>query len=245
MQTTTIDIETIHPHWKAPEDDPGKFAPLPEHVPAVISWLVDDPAKKLFELHSYVRDDDGRGEPKALADLGQAIRGSQRIVTWNGRGFDMPLLSLRAMAAGVDWSFWRGMIHRYSNFKQALIHHDLMDLLGDQGGVRAIPMDGVARLLGLPGKRDITGADVERVWSEKGGPERVRLYCQEDVISTYLIYLRWCQTLEGVAAAAKVWNQVLAWAAEAVGEPWKALLSPSGAKVETTREREREPGEEG
>jgi len=228
MITTTIDIETLQPDWTPPADDPEKFAPLPEHVPCVVSWLVADPGRSQFDLHTYVKGDNGfelADEREALESLASALRQSKRVVTWNGRGFDMPLLGLRALRLGVDWSFWRGMSHRYGNYKQALIHHDLMDLLGDQGGVRAMPMDGVARLLGLPGKHDISGKDVARVWLEEGGRDRVAHYCQEDVVTTYLIYLRWAMCLEGTAAAGRVWNQVLSWAAECLGDPWRDLAA--------------------
>jgi|WetSurMetagenome_2_1015567.scaffolds.fasta_scaffold04771_10 3'-5' exonuclease len=227
MQTITIDIETITPGWTPPEKEPDKFGPVPEHLPVVISWLLADPGKNRFELHTYVRDNDQFvfvNEREALEGLARDMKDSRRIVTWNGRGFDMPLLGLRAMAAGIDWSHWPAMSHRYGNYKKDLVHYDLMDLLGDQGGVRAMPMDSVARLLGLPGKHDISGKDVSKAWSA-GEVERIVRYCQEDVVTTYLIYLRWAACLGKTTAAVKVWATVLAWAAETLGGPWKELAT--------------------
>ncbi|MCU0912995.1 MAG: ribonuclease H-like domain-containing protein [Planctomycetes bacterium] len=223
MITVTLDIETICPQWEPPEDDPARFPPLPEHRPCVISWLTR--AKDVFDLHTWTMGDDFiyASEAEALEALGRDLRQAHRVITWNGRGFDMPLLSLRAMANGIDWSFWRGMSHRYANFKQVLVHYDLMDLLGDQGGVRAMPMDGVARVLGLPGKHDISGADVARVWAEEGGPERVARYCEEDVVSAHLIYLHWALSLEGAAQAKTAIVDARRWAADHFGGPWQEV----------------------
>ena len=51
-------------------------------------------------------------------------------------------------------------------------------------------LDELAVLLGLPGKMDMSGADV---WSRylAGELDSIRDYCETDVLNTYLIYLRW------------------------------------------------------
>jgi len=216
---TTLDLETLQPGWTPPEDKPDAFAPLPFHEPCVMVWLVVDTdatdleAKFCLNVHAANRD--GYAETDALSCLGLDLERSDRLVTWNGRGFDMPVLGLRALKHEADWSFWLGMRHRYGNYKQDLVHYDLMDQLCDQGGARAMPMDGVCQLLGFPGKGDIKGSDVAKVWPVD--PERVVTYCVEDVLHTWLIYLRWINTFKANNQKswehlAKMFDDTLLWA---------------------------------
>jgi predicted PolB exonuclease-like 3'-5' exonuclease len=72
---------------------------------------------------------------------------------------------------------------------------DLMDVLsGFQGRGRA-SLDDVATLLGFPGKLGMEGSKVWEVYLQ-GGINRIRDYCETDVLNTYLVYLRF-QLLRG------------------------------------------------
>jgi predicted PolB exonuclease-like 3'-5' exonuclease len=204
MRVTTLDIETTlsEPYDEIvsiPERGSGggvnfrpepKFAPLPLHVPEVIVWLNATDGGTL-ELKIYDRGADD--EAVKLAELGKDLRESRRLVTFNGRGFDCPLLSLRAMKLGVDWSFWDGKRHRFGNYKKALYHYALQDQLGDFGAARAISLDRTAKLLGLAGKRDVCGGQVFEL-IEAGKRREVILYCCDDVIQTWLVYLAFCHS---------------------------------------------------
>ena len=223
MKVVTLDIETSlsEPYDEiAPRPEVGdgggvtwrpepKFAPLPLHVPEVIAWLKADGED--LELKVYDRGDDD--ETAALAELGADLRWAKRLVTFNGRGFDMPLLSLRAMKRGVDWSFWDRCRHRFGNYKKALFHYDLQDQLGDFGAARAISLDRVAKLLELPGKREVCGGDVFEM-IEAGNRERVVSYCCDDVLQTWLVYLAFCHShlgADGEQTQAAI-NRALAYA---------------------------------
>jgi predicted PolB exonuclease-like 3'-5' exonuclease len=218
MRTITLDIETVPSDtWTSPADEPDKFPPIPHHIPVVISYMVNG---KLEE--PYVRaGHDADAEQKFLVILGAALSTADRIVTWNGRGFDMPLLNLRAMLHRVDWKFWPAKRHRFGNYKQDLVHYDMMDLIGDQGYVR-MKLDDVCRLLRIPGKDDIDGSQVKRVWAEEGGPKRVKQYCEEDVVRTYLVYLRYVETMTAVSSekARQLAEAVVKMAAERFGGEW-------------------------
>ena len=120
------------------------------------------------------------------------------LVSWNGGGFDLPVLHYRAMlhgiSAGTYWDLgekdpqtkWNNYISRY-HFK----HTDLMDVLALYQPKACVSLDEMASLLGFPGKLDMSGA---RVWDQyqKGEIESIRAYCETDVLNTYLIYLRFC-----------------------------------------------------
>lgn len=123
-------------------------------------------------------------------------RYSPQLVSWNGRGFDLPVLHYRALLHGVaaprywelgneDQSFrWNNYLSRYHQR-----HLDLMDALSGYEYRAAAPLHEVARMLGLPGKLDMRGTDVwERYLSSDIA--LIRNYCEFDVLNTYLIYLR-------------------------------------------------------
>lgn len=118
------------------------------------------------------------------------------LVSWNGGGFDLPVLHYRALKHGIvarrywengqgDSSFkWNNYLSRYHER-----HTDLMDVLsGYQPRAKASLTD-MADLLGLPGKLGLSG---DRVWDayQAGELEAIRRYCEVDVLNTWLVYLR-------------------------------------------------------
>jgi 3'-5' exonuclease len=124
------------------------------------------------------------------------------LVSWNGTGFDLPVLNYRCLLHGITAArYWEtgdsDNSFRFSNYLSRFHwrHMDLMDILsGFQGRGRASLQD-IATLLGFPGK---LGMDGSAVWETylQGGLKRIRDYCETDVLNTYLIYLRF-QLLRG------------------------------------------------
>ena len=102
MRILTLDIETITPRWEPPEDDPGKFPGIPFHEPCVVCWMIHD--KQGLEINMC--DIAEFNERDILEELRADLQSSDRLVTFNGRGFDMPVLAFRAMTCGLDWSWW-------------------------------------------------------------------------------------------------------------------------------------------
>lgn len=124
------------------------------------------------------------------------------LVSWNGGGFDLPVLHYRSLRAGVQAPrFWEtgeeDSSFRFNNYlsRYHWRHLDLMDVLsGYQPRARA-RLDETALLLGFPGKLGFSG---DRVWDAflAGELRQIRRYCETDVLNTYLIYLRF-QFLRG------------------------------------------------
>ncbi len=118
------------------------------------------------------------------------------LVSWNGSGFDLPVLHYRSLLHGITaaryWETGDGdSSFRYSNYLSRFHwrHMDLMDILsGFQGRGRA-SLDVIATLLGFPGKVGMHGSQVWDVYLN-GGLARIRNYCETDVLNTYLVYLR-------------------------------------------------------
>jgi predicted PolB exonuclease-like 3'-5' exonuclease len=142
-------------------------------------------------------------EPELLSRFFEGIeKYSPELVSWNGSGFDLPVLHYRCLAAGVQAPrYWEtgdeDVAFRYNNYLSRFHwrHLDLMDVLaGFQARARASLADAAA-LLGFPGKLGFSG---DRVWEAYLGGQllAVRRYCEADVLNTYLIYLRF-QFLRG------------------------------------------------
>jgi predicted PolB exonuclease-like 3'-5' exonuclease len=145
-------------------------------------WSIGDPQASEKELVERFFEGIGRYTPD--------------LVSWNGGGFDLPVLHYRALAAGVQaarywetgdedpafrWNSYLGRFHWR--------HIDLMDVLsGYQNRARASLGD-VALLLGLPGKLGFGG---DRVWDAylAGDLVGIRRYCETDVLNTWLIFLQ-------------------------------------------------------
>jgi 3'-5' exonuclease len=125
------------------------------------------------------------------------------LVTWNGGGFDLPVLHYRALIHGVQaccyWDMgeddrdfkWNNYISRYH-----MRHLDLMDLLALYQPRANAPLDDIAQLCGFPGK---LGMDGSKVWEayKNGEIEAIRNYCETDVANTYLVFLRF-QLMRGL-----------------------------------------------
>lgn len=123
-------------------------------------------------------------------------RYSPTLVSWNGSGFDLPVLHYRGLISGVVAArYWdvgdddKGF--RYNNYLGRFHwrHLDLMDVLAGYQIRAAAPLDDIASLLGFPGKMGMSGA---KVWDafQAGDIAGIRNYCETDVLNTYLVYLR-------------------------------------------------------
>jgi hypothetical protein len=140
-------------------------------------------------------------EKSLLDSFSSAMAGGDTtLVTWNGRTFDLPVLSMRSLRLGVPFGWYykdRSMRYRYSDDG----HLDLMDCLGDYGASRNAKLGDVARLVGLPGKvGEVGGAGVHDICKSTEGEldlnvierkqKSVGRYCLQDTIQTALIFLR-------------------------------------------------------
>jgi predicted PolB exonuclease-like 3'-5' exonuclease len=119
------------------------------------------------------------------------------LVSWNGSGFDLPVLHYRALLHGISSpSYWNNgedgdASFRWNNYlsRYHYRHSDLMDILAGYQSRSNAPLTEIALMLGLPGK---LGMDGSQVWDYflEGKLQAIRDYCETDVLNTYLIYLR-------------------------------------------------------
>ncbi len=156
-----------------------------------------------------------------------------QLVSWNGGGFDLPVLHYRGLIHGVQcpryWDMgegdkdfkWNNYISRYHSR-----HLDLMDLLAMYTGRANAPLDDLAKLIGFPGK---LGMDGSKVWEsyQQGKIGEIRDYCETDVVNTYLVYARF-QLMRGHFTRAQYQQEcelVRSALARLEGKHWKEFLA--------------------
>lgn len=169
------------------------FLPLHQHRVVAISVALRTGGN--FKIWSLGDEDDDEAE--LVRRFFDGIeRYTPDLVSWNGSGFDLPVLHYRAMKHGIQAPrYWEigdsDREFRYRNYLSRFHwrHIDLMDVLaGFQNRGRA-SLDQTAVLLGFPGKLGMSGDKVWETYCE-GGIGKIRHYCETDVLNTWLIFLR-------------------------------------------------------
>lgn len=194
MPFIIFDIETVPDEtlWKSdPLTKAGKkrvkeeFAPLYAHRPIVIGFAVVDDALNMQHL-GHVGGDD---EPKLISDFSDWVAAqTATLVSFNGRGFDVPVLALRALRHGLGQRFYTAAHRRRYDEEN---HLDLMAALTEYGtlGRAGFSLGMMSTIIGLPGKgADEDGSKVHGMYL-KGEHEKIQLYAQSDVVRTaFLLY---------------------------------------------------------
>jgi predicted PolB exonuclease-like 3'-5' exonuclease len=187
-----LDIETI-PDPELPRADDSEKVPAPpfNQIVTIGCLLLEDYVPKKLGVVG-----EGKDERAMLTDLATWLGKSRpTIVTWNGRGFDMPVITSRTFRHGVPMPWWysdRSTRYRYSPEG----HFDLMDFLADFGAAKSARLDVYAKLVGFPGKVGVDGSQVAPM-VHAGKLDEVNAYCLCDVAQTAAIFLR-VELLRGV-----------------------------------------------
>jgi predicted PolB exonuclease-like 3'-5' exonuclease len=197
--TLAADVAQFAFHQRRQQNG-SDFLPLHQHRVCAISCALREGDN--FRVWTLGSAEDGEG-----ALIKRFFDGIEKytpqIVSWNGGGFDLPVLHYRAMIHGVQapryWDMgeddrefkWNNYISRYH-----MRHLDLMDVLAMYQPRANAPLDGIAQLCGFPGK---LGMDGSKVWEAylAGEIEAIRNYCETDVANTHLVFLRF-QLMRGV-----------------------------------------------
>ncbi|KTC93308.1 3'-5' exonuclease [Legionella cincinnatiensis] len=125
------------------------------------------------------------------------------LVSWNGSGFDLPVLHYRALLHGIPaptyWEIGENQQHfRWNNYLSRFHyrHLDLMDVIAGYQNKAFAPLDEISSMLGFPGKMGMSGS---KVWEQylSGQIKNIRDYCETDVLNTYCVFLRF-ELMRGV-----------------------------------------------
>ncbi len=189
-----LDIETVvDPALPQASTGEGRGLPSPPfHEIVVIGVLWMDANHQVRRLGII---GDGKSEAEALADFSRFVtERTPDLVTYNGRGFDLPVIAARCLRHGISFPHYYGardVRYRFSTTG----HLDLMDFLTDFGACRASKLDVMARTIGMPGKVGVAGKDVGPL-IHAGKLSEVQAYCLCDVAQTTGLFLR-VQLLRG------------------------------------------------
>ncbi|WP_339047231.1 3'-5' exonuclease [Candidatus Mesenet endosymbiont of Phosphuga atrata] len=182
-------------------DGKNPFLRQPFHKVVVISFLFADIIRSggyetfvLREIRSGGKLDSN--EKELVQGFFEYISKTKpRLISFNGRTFDLPVLKYRAMKYGVQAEYFYKSGDKWSNYMQRYSvdwHCDLLEALSDFGASARIKMNEVCSILGLPGKIGTDGGQVTSLY-DSGKIQEIRDYCETDVINTYLIYLKLMQ----------------------------------------------------
>ena len=166
----------------------GDFFPHTFHVPISIALGRTDDQYLLQGVE--VLGADALGEAALVREFWTRLEAFDgTLVSFNGRGFDLPVLELHALRHGCT-------APRYFGERNGLRvrfggrHWDLYDWFTNGGATRLRGgLDLVAKLVGLPGKGEVSGADVQVLWERRRWAD-IHHYCRDDVVQTYFVFLR-------------------------------------------------------
>jgi len=191
----TMSDEEVAEHAFAERHEKTGSDFLPHHLQrvAAISCVFRD--NNGFRVRSLGTTSDG--EASLVQSFYRTIeKYTPQLVSWNGGGFDLPVLNYRALVNGIranrfwdlgedDRDFkWNNYISRYH-----ARHTDLMDVLAMYQARANAPLDALAKLCGFPGKLGMDGGQVWHAF-QAGRIDEIRNYCETDVVNTYLLYCR-------------------------------------------------------
>jgi predicted PolB exonuclease-like 3'-5' exonuclease len=218
-----FDIETIpdvaglrrlRPEWAGLEDAEVAAQAFAERRERIGTDFLQHHLHRIVAIGCAFRDDGGfrvrclgdetDTEARLIQDFFRVIdRYTPQLVSWNGGGFDLPVLHYRALIAGVHAGrYWHSGDEdpdfRFNNYinRYHTRHLDLMDVLSMFQPRASAPLDDIARLSGFAGK---LGMDGGQVWEtfRAGQLGIIRGYCETDVVNTYLVYCRF-QRMRGL-----------------------------------------------
>jgi predicted PolB exonuclease-like 3'-5' exonuclease len=201
-------LRRLHPEWAALPDTEvaaqafaqrrertggSDFLPLHQHRIVAIGCAFRDDSGLRVRCLGNAQD----GEARLIHDFFRLLdRYTPQLVSWNGGGFDLPVLHYRGLVHGaVAARYWENgdddREFRYNNYtsRYHARHTDLMDVLAMYQGRAAAPLDELARLCGFAGKLGMAGDQVWGAYND-GRIEAIRNYCETDVVNTYLLYCR-------------------------------------------------------
>ncbi|UIP92284.1 3'-5' exonuclease [Wolbachia endosymbiont of Anopheles demeilloni] len=176
----------------------NSFLRQPFHLVVVISFLLCNITRQsdyeMFTLQEIRSGGTVNSNEKELVKgfFNYISEKKPRLVSFNGRTFDIPVLKYRAMVHGTQAEYFHKAGDKWNSYNQRYSsdwHCDLLESLSDFGASARMKMNEVCAAFNLPGKIGVDGSQVMDLY-DSGKIQEIRDYCETDVINTYLIYLR-------------------------------------------------------
>lgn len=114
------------------------------------------------------------------------------LVSYNGRGFDLPMLMMRAMKYNLNAAAYYDIKDKWSNYRARydITHHiDLLEQFCEFGATSRMGLNEVCNCLALPGKTSVSGEDVLELFYQNKTAQ-INEYCESDTLNTYWLFLK-------------------------------------------------------
>lgn len=165
----------------------------------------------LYQTDDFVEEDEAADsavefapqmdESELLTAFWEVARRYDHIVTFNGRGFDVPFLYLRSALLNVpitrkDWLGYRYQTEPHCDLAEQLTFYGVS---GRDGAARKFNLDFYCKAFGIPSPKaqGITGHDVNDLLAE-GRHREIAEYCLRDVAATVELFRIWRDRLMGI-----------------------------------------------
>lgn len=167
-----------------------KFPKLPLHKIACIGAVIAERLDDRWAVRSLGAPHMGeRSEAELISAFSERLQSLRpTLVSFNGQGFDLPVLRYRAMANSIPAAGLHARPY-FKRYDEAAV--DLCDVLGSYSSGAKVKLDELCRVLGLAGKPDgVDGGEVA-AFVRAGRIAEVAAYCETDVVNTFRVWLRY------------------------------------------------------
>lgn len=192
MQFVVMDTEVVpDPRlWTQPEDDPKAFAPpVAQQVVSIACVQVEAHSGQIVAMGLLKARGTERERLVALARRWPSQQTQTTLVTWNGRGFDVPVVVNRCLVNQVPLPQHLQAKHG-TRYRYGTAHLDLMDQLADLGPGRFQSQDIVCKAIGWPGKGELDGSQVAGLYAA-GELRKIAAYNLQDSVQLTAILSRY------------------------------------------------------
>lgn len=172
------------------------FLPHCFHKVISIAGLIADESGMMVKIGCF---EQGKDERSIIASFLSYLHKQPRLVSFNGRGFDIPVLMMRAMRYNLQAAAYFETTNetvrkdKWENYRQRYserFHLDLFDTMGHFGAAnRGLKLHHLAAVCNIPGKFGTSG-DCVHVLYDNHEQERIDSYCEADVVNTYWLFLK-------------------------------------------------------
>ena len=162
------------------------FLPVSYHLPVAVCVMR---VGKDYRIQAVTSLDAPQFRTREIARdfwRGLSLYNKANLVTFNGRGFDLPVMELMAFRYGLGNSdYFRRSRTRYNGQ-----HIDLLDFFTNFGACRLVGgLNLFSKILGKPGKMELAGDQVYQFY-QAGKIREINDYCLFDTLDTYFVFLR-------------------------------------------------------
>ncbi len=194
---------------KQKEKSGSEFLPIYLHQIVSISSVIADEYGNFIKVGNFGKKEDilsPHYEKALISDFINYInKHNPKLVSYNGRMFDLPVIMLRAMSYNLSATAYYENENphfnktKWENYRQKFserFHTDLLECLSHFGSARGMRLDDVCMMLNIPGKYDLSGDRVHQIYHDttRDFAENMTMieeYCQSDVLNTYWVYLKY------------------------------------------------------